>query len=292
MRSVADGRGGGASGPTRTHVRAPAPQGLGLELRRHPERAPQRDHPARRAGPGPRGRRGTARASSRPAGAASRFVTLHTPPSTYSRPPIVTGSNTHGIEHEATTASPTLGGRRARRAEHDPAAACARSTAQTRRRPSNRAPQPSTRAREAVRATAARSACARARPRARARRPGAERQRRRRRRAPSRPRRAAPGRAARRAPPRPRHRPRPRRRRAPEPPPAHPRPAAAASGRPPGVAATIDPAEVPTNASVRAGRPRPGLDARRARRSSTPRPATPPPASTRTSGAAKGSTTA
>ena len=33
---------------------------------------------------------------SRPAGAASRLVGLHTPPSTYSRPPIVTGANSHG----------------------------------------------------------------------------------------------------------------------------------------------------------------------------------------------------
>ncbi len=37
----------------------------------------------------------------RPAGAVSRFVLLHTPPSTYSRPPIVTGAKIHGTEQEA-----------------------------------------------------------------------------------------------------------------------------------------------------------------------------------------------
>ena len=43
----------------------------------------------------------------RPAGAASRFVGLHTPPSTYSRPSISTGANTHGTAHEASTACGT-----------------------------------------------------------------------------------------------------------------------------------------------------------------------------------------
>src|ERR1700759_2640532 len=45
---------------------------------------------------------------SRPAGAASRLVGLQTPPSTYSRPPIVTGANNHGTVHDAVTASGTL----------------------------------------------------------------------------------------------------------------------------------------------------------------------------------------
>src|ERR1700761_2503435 len=45
---------------------------------------------------------------SRPAGAASRFVGLQTPPSTYSRPPIVTGANSHGTVHDAWTASATV----------------------------------------------------------------------------------------------------------------------------------------------------------------------------------------
>ena len=45
---------------------------------------------------------------SRPAGAASRLVGLHTPPSTYSRPPMRTGANSHGTVHEASTASPTV----------------------------------------------------------------------------------------------------------------------------------------------------------------------------------------
>src|ERR1700742_3412952 len=41
----------------------------------------------------------------RPAGAASRLVGLHTPPSTYSRSPMRTGANSHGTVHEASTAS-------------------------------------------------------------------------------------------------------------------------------------------------------------------------------------------
>src|ERR1700733_3129100 len=45
---------------------------------------------------------------SRPAGAASRLVGLQPPPSTYSRPSIVTGANSHGTVHEAATASATL----------------------------------------------------------------------------------------------------------------------------------------------------------------------------------------
>jgi len=62
---------------------------------------------------------------SRPAGAASRLVGLHTPPSTYSRPPIVTGANSHGTVHDA---SDRLGdGRRrcAGAAEYHPAAGAA-----------------------------------------------------------------------------------------------------------------------------------------------------------------------
>ena len=45
---------------------------------------------------------------SRPAGAASRLVGLQTPPSTYSRPPIVTGANSHGTAQDASTASATV----------------------------------------------------------------------------------------------------------------------------------------------------------------------------------------
>src|ERR1700735_2833799 len=45
---------------------------------------------------------------SRPAGAASRLVGLQTPPSTYSRPPIWTGANSHGTVHDASTASATV----------------------------------------------------------------------------------------------------------------------------------------------------------------------------------------
>src|SRR4051794_7456413 len=47
---------------------------------------------------------------SRPAGAASRFVGLQTPPSTYSRPAIRTGANSHGTVQEASTASATVAG--------------------------------------------------------------------------------------------------------------------------------------------------------------------------------------
>src|SRR4051812_6751207 len=62
-------------------------------------RAPGHDEPAV-------GTRQSTRAP-RPAGAASRFVGLHTPPSTYSRPAISTGANTHGMAHEASTACAT-----------------------------------------------------------------------------------------------------------------------------------------------------------------------------------------
>jgi len=44
----------------------------------------------------------------RPAGAASMLVGLQTPPSTYSRPPIRAGANSHGTVHEATTAWATV----------------------------------------------------------------------------------------------------------------------------------------------------------------------------------------
>ena len=43
----------------------------------------------------------------RPPGAASRLTGLQTPPSTYSRPAISTGANSHGTAHEASTASRT-----------------------------------------------------------------------------------------------------------------------------------------------------------------------------------------
>ena len=56
---------------------------------------------------------------SRPAGAASRLVALQTPPSTYSRPAIATGANSHGTLHEAATASAAVARGRARAAEHD-----------------------------------------------------------------------------------------------------------------------------------------------------------------------------
>ena len=56
----------------------------------------------------------------RPAGAASRLVALQTPPSTYSRPPISTGANSHGTLHEAATASATVARRRPGAPEHDP----------------------------------------------------------------------------------------------------------------------------------------------------------------------------
>src|SRR3954469_17151531 len=75
----------------------------------------------------------------RRAGVASRFVGLHTPPSTYSRPSIVTGLNTHGIEHDASTACATL-------APGEPGAPnttrlpLRRSTAAMRSRPSKLAP--------------------------------------------------------------------------------------------------------------------------------------------------------
>src|SRR4051812_50049138 len=57
---------------------------------------------------------------SRPAGAASRLVRLHAPPSTYTRPPMVTGRNTHGTAHDASTASPTDAGGAARAPQNTP----------------------------------------------------------------------------------------------------------------------------------------------------------------------------
>ena len=61
----------------------------------------------------------------RPTGATSRFVGLQTPPSTYSRPSISTGANSHGTVHDAVTASATLAARRPGTAEHDPPSAAA-----------------------------------------------------------------------------------------------------------------------------------------------------------------------
>src|ERR1700744_3705925 len=72
---------------------------------------------------------------SRPAGAASRLVGLHTPPSTYSPPPMLTGANSHGTGHEASTASATVAAG-APGLPKTPRRPFARSTAVTRRRPS------------------------------------------------------------------------------------------------------------------------------------------------------------
>src|SRR3954454_11660529 len=80
----------------------------------------------------------------RATGVASRFVGLHTPPSTYSRSAIRTGANTPGIEHDASTAWLT----RVRGAPGAPKMTrrpLRRSTAAIRRRPSKRAPVSSTR---------------------------------------------------------------------------------------------------------------------------------------------------
>ncbi len=79
-------------------------------------------------------------------GAASRLAALHTPPSTYSRPPIVWGRKTHGTAQEASTASVTLasGAPGAPKITRLP---LRRSTAATRSRPSKRAPSRSSAAR-------------------------------------------------------------------------------------------------------------------------------------------------
>src|SRR6202012_550349 len=80
---------------------------------------------------------------SRPAGAASRLVGLQTPPSTYSRLPILPGANSHGTVHEGSTAAaPVAGG--APGLPNTTRRPLARSTAVTRRRPSKRAPDRST----------------------------------------------------------------------------------------------------------------------------------------------------
>ena len=63
----------------------------------------------RRPGRGRRSSRQSTCGRRGPAGAASRFVGLQTPPSTYSRPPISTGAKSHGIAHDAATASATVG---------------------------------------------------------------------------------------------------------------------------------------------------------------------------------------
>jgi hypothetical protein len=87
------------------------------------------------------GFRHTTRAPRR-TGAASRFVGLQTPPSTYSRPPISTAANSHGTAQEASTASGTsaAGAPGSPNITRRP---LRRSTAETRRRPSKRAPKPS-----------------------------------------------------------------------------------------------------------------------------------------------------
>ena len=89
---------------------------------------------------------------SRPAGAASRLVGLQTPPSTYSRPWISTGANSHGTVHDACTASATetSGARGLPNTTRRP---LRRSTAVTRRRPSKRAPERSIRLRRRLRSS-------------------------------------------------------------------------------------------------------------------------------------------
>ena len=89
---------------------------------------------------------------SRPAGAASRLVGLQTPPSTYSRPWISTGANNQGTVHDACTASATetLGARGLPKTTRRP---LRRSTAVTRSRPSNRAPERSIRPRRRLRSS-------------------------------------------------------------------------------------------------------------------------------------------
>ena len=84
-----------------------------------------------------------------PARARSRFVGLHTPPSTYSRSPITTGANSPGTAHEAATASATL----ASGAPSSPNTTRLpepRSTATSRSRPSKRGPSASTRERRSL----------------------------------------------------------------------------------------------------------------------------------------------
>ena len=154
-----------ARGLARSRPRAPrargcGPSGCGPSPRRRRGRgggcARARRAPAARATP-PAPRRWSTELSGRDAavglrhrtsiprraGVASRFVGLHTPPSTYSRPSIVTGLNTHGIEHDASTACATL-------ASGEPGAPnttrlpLRRSTAAIRSRPSKLAPDCST----------------------------------------------------------------------------------------------------------------------------------------------------
>ena len=126
MKFVAHRGGALAFGATRLNRGAAAPQRERLERHRRPGDVRARPRAPRAACRGcSRSGSGTARACRGPAGATSRLVGLQTPPSTYSRPPIATGANSHGTVHDASTASATRGVRRARAAEHDAAAAAA-----------------------------------------------------------------------------------------------------------------------------------------------------------------------
>ena len=220
---------------------------------------------------------------SRPAGAASRLVGLQTPPSTYSRPPISTGANSHG--HRARGLDRLGDGRRrARRGlPNTTRRPVRRSTAATRRRPSKRAPEPLDPARRRSRSSwrAGQPAQQRRAHHRAAGRGEAERQRRERGAGGHRPRAGAPGRVQRRrGQARRPARGRPRRRRA---------RCSIDDGRrgdwpAARCAATIEPAEVPTKYS-HSRRSKPVASSIPA---STPiihaSPRTPPPPSTSTSG--------
>ena len=111
--------------------------------------APSTRSPRRRRSPcaaarawRPRSGSGTGSASRGRPGTASRFVGLQTPPSTYSRSPISTGANSHGTAQEASTAWATVA-RGASGAPKITRRPLARSTAAIRRRPSKRAPSAS-----------------------------------------------------------------------------------------------------------------------------------------------------
>ena len=131
---------------------APAPRAAAASIAvaaRHQRASPRK----RSAGAASSAAVGTKQSTRLPAltGAMSRLVGLHTPPSTYSRSPIRTGRKTPGTAHEAATASatPAAGAPGLPKTTRRPSC---RSTAATSNRPSNRAPHRAMRARSASRA--------------------------------------------------------------------------------------------------------------------------------------------
>ena len=97
-----------ASGATIRVAHAAGAQHLQLGEARRPGRRRAASAAAPRPPPRPKVGSSASTSPARPTGAASRLDMLQTPPSTYSRPPISTGGNSHGTEQDASTASATV----------------------------------------------------------------------------------------------------------------------------------------------------------------------------------------